>query len=128
MIKLAIAVFLVALGSFLLGNSFNKTPINLTQTESSAEVDVSASYSGNFQFEIALNTHSVDLSNFDFSQSVILKTKNYELKSISATPVSDSPPHHRTFTLTFPKFNLPVTLIINNLGGTPERKLIFERG
>lgn len=127
MIKILIVVLLVAVGGFLLGNNLNKTPINITQTESSAEVEVTAKYLGDSKFEVALNTHSVDLSDFDFSRSVLLKTKDKELKAISASPVSDSPPHHRTFTLIFPKFSLPVTLTIKNLGGIPERKLIFER-
>lgn len=128
MIRLILAGFLVAIGSYFLGNNINKTPVNLTLTESSAEVDVSASYLGDSKFEVALNTHSVDLTNFDFSDSVSLRTTNQELKTVTTTPITDSPPHHRTFILTFPKFNFPVTLIIKNLGGIPERKLIFERG
>lgn len=127
MIKLVIAIVLVAIASFILGNRRSETPVILTQSESSADVEVTAKYLGNNQFEIALNTHSVDLSDFDFSKSVTLKNKNSELETISTTPVSDSPPHHRTFTLVFPKFSFPVTLVIKNLGGIPERKLIFEK-
>ncbi len=128
MIKLITAAILIAIGGYFLGNSqFGKIPINLTQTESSAEVDITAKYLGDFKFEVALDTHSVDLSTFDFSRSVVLRTMNSELKTISTSPVSDSPPHHRTFILIFPKFSLPVTLIIKDLGGITERKLIFER-
>lgn len=127
MTKLIILVILLAIGGFLLGSAQSKSAINLTQIESSAEVDVVAKYIGDFKFEVALDTHSVDLSDFNFSSSIFLKTKDQELKALAASPVSDSPPHHRTFILNFPKFNFPVTLIIKNLGETPERKLVFER-
>lgn len=126
---LPLALITVTIIAFGLGGRFSlgKSIGPIVVTDSQAEVDVQATYSSN-QIELALNTHSVDLTDFDFSQSVILRTKNSELKTVSAVPVSDSPPHHRTYALTFPKFSLPVTLIIKNLGGIPERKLIFERG
>lgn len=123
-ILLVLIAVSVAAAAYFIGSRPQPT---LTQSVTAGEIDVTAEYLGNFKFEMALNTHSVDLSSFDFSKSVMLQTKNSELKTVSVTPVSDSPPHHRTFILIFPKFSLPVTLIVKDLGGITERKLVFER-
>ncbi len=122
-VLLILAALAIAVMGYFLGNRPLPT---LTQSATAGEVNITARYLGD-QFEIALDTHSVDLSNYDFLQSVLLKTMNSELSAISATPVSDSPPHHRIYLVTFPKFKLPVTLVINNLGLISQTTLKFDR-
>lgn len=120
----ALLVFsaLVVAVAYFVGNRSLPT---LTQSAVAGDINITARYLGN-QFEIALDTHSVDLSSFDFSGSILLKTKDQELKALSASPVSDSS-HHRTYLVTFPKFKLPATLVLNNLGNISQTNLIFER-
>mgnify|MGYP001567158135 CR=1 FL=1 len=111
----------VSIAAFWLGNRAappaDNTPI--TQSESSGEVTVTATYQGD-QIEVALDTHSVDLSNFDFGKSI-----SPAPTSVQAT--TDSP-HHRRAILKFNRLNLPFTLVISNLANIPQRKLVFERG
>ncbi len=122
-IPLVLIVLVVAAAAYFVGS---RPQLNaLTQSAVAGEVNVTARYLGD-QFEIALDTHSVDLSSFDFSSSILLKTKDQELKAISTSPVSDSS-HHRTYLVTFPKFKLPVTLVLNNLGNISQTTLKFER-
>lgn len=102
----------------------NRSLPTLTQSAVAGDINITARYLGN-QFEIALDTHSVDLSSFDFSSSILLKTKDQELKALSASPVSDSS-HHRTYLVTFPKFKLPAALVLNNLGDVSQTILKFE--
>jgi len=96
-----------------------------TRTAQSGDVAVTVTFESG-KFNVALDTHSVDLSAFDFSASVKLKTAGSELSTASVTPVSDAA-HHRSAILTFPSVAGPFTIIISDLVDTSPVSLFFER-
>lgn len=79
-------------------------------------------------FEFALNTHSVDLSDFDVGENVVLVAGNSSQEPSEWREESTST-HHRSGKLVFkfPANPVPeVNLVIKNLGGVVERSLTWE--
>ncbi|MDO8487718.1 MAG: hypothetical protein Q7S31_00190 [bacterium] len=113
----------IGLAAYLIGNRVAFSPTTslttppITQTETSGEVTVTATYQKG-QIEVALDTHSVDLLGFDFSKSI-------QPLPTSVQMIADSE-HHRRAILQFAKLKLPFTLTISNLADIPQRKLVFE--
>jgi hypothetical protein len=82
------------------------TEKDLTQTTSGAAIDVSIAFmnpllkseetNGKLVFKVALNTHSVDLTQFDLTKLVVLRTSDGTVvaKNFSWEPQSESS-HHR---------------------------------
>ncbi len=75
------------------------------------------------QFDIALNTHSVDLRD-DMLKSVVLRDDAGEEHAPTLWEGPGPGGHHRTGRLTFaalPASTRSVTLVVRNIGGVPER-------
>lgn len=92
----------------------------LEATATAAEVEISAKYLGQNQFEIAFTTHSGDLSTYDFSQ-ITLPT--------GATPTAvnylSSDIHHPAARLTYTSVTTPTILVVPDLAGVPLTRLEF---
>ena len=116
---LVLVLVAVSLAAFWLGNRSTPSDTSpLTQTESSGEVTVTATLTRD-QIEMILDTHSVDLSGFDFKSQV---TPGPDEVTITA----DSQ-HHRRANLKYRRLNLPFTLVISDLAQIPQRRLVFGR-
>ncbi|MDE3075430.1 MAG: hypothetical protein KGJ86_08375 [Chloroflexota bacterium] len=105
-----------------------------TQTNEGGQVTIAVTWPGPAAgpvFNVAMNTHSVDLDGVDLRQSAVLVVDNGPEIQPTAW---DAPKggHHRQGTLTFPAStsnggktvgpsNRTVELVIRNLAGVPER-------
>jgi len=109
------------------------------QTSEGGQITVAATWvgrGGGPVFEIALDTHSVDLDSIDLAQSAVLRTD----RGAEAKPLGwDAPKggHHRSGTLTFPTSAADGTpligdgiraieLVIRGVAGVPERTFRWE--
>ncbi|MBX7233309.1 MAG: hypothetical protein K1X65_02920, partial [Caldilineales bacterium] len=96
--------------------SVDVTPLNLFQSDASS-----------LDFEIALNTHSVDLG-ADLAQLAVVRIDGREIAATAWEP-SASGGHHVSGLLRFPALAEgpnSVTLIIRNLANVPERSFTWE--
>lgn len=95
--------------------TFEVTPLNLGS--SAATLD----------FEVAMNTHSVDLS-FDLKQLAMLKTDTGA--EITPSAYQRGSGHHVTSKLSFPADKLAgaktLTLIVKDVAGVPERTFTWD--
>ncbi|MDP2953771.1 MAG: hypothetical protein Q8O76_10700 [Chloroflexota bacterium] len=116
-----------------------KAPSNgLVQSHSGGAVDIEVEWggeqNGNLVFEVGMNTHSVDLDQYDLAKLATLRDdsgKEYRPVSWSAEPGG----HHRSGTLTFP---IPdsvgqgkaryLDLVIKDVAGVKERVLKWQLG
>ena len=112
----------------------------VTQTNEGGQVTVSATWNGAVAgpiFQIALNTHSVDLDGIDLVKVAVLRTDQGQEVHPSSW---DAPKggHHRSGTLTFPA-QAPdgqavlgtnvrsFDLVIRDVAGVPERVFTWTR-
>ncbi|HKZ38196.1 MAG TPA: hypothetical protein VJ184_11125, partial [Chryseolinea sp.] len=75
-------------------------------------------------FEVSLDTHSVNLDNFNFQEKVILVSVNNQ---ISPTEVELSGGgHHRSAEVTFTKYPYPFSIKVNGHDSIPTREFRFD--
>lgn len=105
-----------------------------TQTSEGGQVSVAITWSGpesGLVFDVAMNTHSVDLDGYDLAQLAVLRTDTAQEVRPSGWDAAGGG-HHRAGTLTFPSQDADgkpllgpnvraITLIIRNVAGIPER-------
>ncbi len=77
----------------------------------------------NMVFQIALDTHSVNLDGLDFQKDVILEKDGKILKPLQLGQSGSV--HHRKAELTFAKVTAPATVVVMNLSGIPRREFKF---
>jgi hypothetical protein len=133
-----LSVVLVGCGSTESGGKGAK-PGAATQTSKGGGVTVAAAWEGRSAgpvFEVAMDTHSVDLDGYDLKKLAVLRADGGEEVSPSAW---DAPKggHHREGTLTFP-VKAPdgkrvigpdtrrIQLIIRDVAGVPERSFEWK--
>ncbi len=112
---------------------------SLTQTSEGGQVTIAATWEGEAAgpvFDVALNTHSVDLDGIDLAQSADLRADN----GVEVKPAAWEAPkggHHRSGVLTFPtttpdgkpliaKDTRVLMLTIRGVAGVPERVFRWE--
>ncbi|HET7271065.1 MAG TPA: hypothetical protein VFI90_08245 [Rubrobacter sp.] len=133
-----LTLVLVGCGSAGSGGPIDK-PSSATRTSEGGEVTVAATWKGRSAgpvFEVAMDTHSVDLDGYDLKKLAVLRTGGGEEVRPSAW---DAPKggHHREGTLAFPK-RTPggsriigpdtrrIELIIRDVAGVPERRFEWK--
>lgn len=138
-IVLALAATLVGLSCFSRPSAAVDTPSNgLTQSNSAGAVTVQATWLGkegdSLTFEVAMDTHSVPLSQYDLSKLARLRdSQGGEYAPTAWTaPAGD---HHRKGMLAFP---LPeavgqggaayVEIVVRDIAGIPQRVLRWQLG
>ncbi len=103
-----------------------------TQTVSGGGVTVAVTYANRRRgeaprFEVALNTHSVDLDGYDFNKLTVLRAEG---KTYAPTKVENKGSgHHRRVALTFPKITegaKRVEVIIKDIAGVKERTFRWD--
>lgn len=81
----------------------------------------------NLVFKIILDTHSVDLLNYDFQKDVVLTDRNGKGYLPSKTELSGAG-HHREAEIEFAEVaSGRATVVVGNLFGQPDQKFEFER-
>jgi hypothetical protein len=120
-------------------------PQNLTQQDTQGAVTVTATLltpdtpraDGRLAVQIKLDTHSVDLDQYQLEQLVVLHdAPGRELRALGLESTSSSG-HHREGVLLFPAMDLSgkasrspeakaFTLILRGIGGVPERVFRWE--
>ena len=77
-----------------------------------------------WKFDIAINTHTVDMSAFNPQTQIVLQdgTGNNVTPSNIATEGSG---HHQTLKVSFPKVVSPWKLIVRDLAGIPAREFLW---
>jgi hypothetical protein len=107
-----------------------------TQVRDGGQVSVAVTWKGSAAgpvFQVAMDTHSVDLDSLDMTRLATLKTPAGEL----APSVWDAPKggHHRAGTLTFAATTAdgqptigagPIELVIRDVAGVPERSFQWQ--
>ena len=73
------------------------------------------------RLDVAINTHSVDMSAFDSKKQIVLVGADGKDVLPSNIAVEGSG-HHQTLKITFPKVEKPWKLIVRNVGGVPARE------
>ena len=109
-------------------------PAGATQTNEGGQVTIAATWQGSrtqLVFEVAMNTHAVDLDGSDLKQLAVLRIDGgQEIRPISWEAPKGG--HHRSGTLTFPAADADgraliasstrtIELAIRNVAGVPER-------
>lgn len=85
-----------------------------------------AESNGQFVFDVALDTHFVDLSSLNPKAQFSLE--NEEGKSIAVERAQSSgSEHHQEITLYFPKIQGTVRLVARDIAGVPRREIIWPR-
>ncbi len=94
----------------------------------SATLERAASTDREVAFTVSLNTHSVDLSDFDPAAQVKLQAASgQEGDAETAVLNGDRSSHHQNYRVTFPRpAGSVVTLVVRNVSGIAERRLIFQ--
>ncbi len=83
------------------------------------------STTNNMVFQIALDTHSVNLDTFDFQKEIILEKGG---KSFSGKIISqEGSVHHRKAQISFSQTATPFTFVVINLSGIPRREFKFTK-
>lgn len=75
-------------------------------------------------FNLSLDTHTVDITAFDASRQVRLRTSAEELAPTRIRVVTPGS-HHVSVEVEFPRIDGPVSLSILEVGAEPERRLGF---
>ncbi len=104
------------------------TPSGATKEISGGEVTVGVTpvVSGTEElgFDIAINTHSVDMSAFDPKKQIVLMGADGKEILPSNVAVEGSG-HHQTLKVAFPKVEKPWKLIVRDVGGVPAREFAW---
>jgi YHS domain-containing protein len=79
------------------------------------------------EFTVSLNTHTVDLTDFDPSKQIRLRVAGQEYSPQTATGTGERSSHHQNYRLGFPPVNdRNVALVVHNVGGIEQRELPFR--
>ena len=100
-----------------------------TQTAQASGVTVEATLApgDELRFTVVIDTHTVDLSGYDVVGKAHLVTANGIARPTGTSQLKDNTGHHVEATLVFPgERSGPVTLVLEDLGGVPERRLEFH--
>ena len=102
----------------------------IAQKREEADVAVSVEYipqqanSDETTVVVALDTHSVNLDNVNFSRDVTVEKDGKVIKPIRIKEEGSG--HHRKTQLTFPKTPLPFIIIVSNVSKVARREFPFE--
>ena len=148
MLLVALAVLVrVALGvwnTFIPANTADIAPAaatasgGTTQTNDGGQVTIKATWNGVSTgpvFDIALNTHAVDLDGFDLAQLAVLRVDGREIQPAGWNAPKGG--HHRSGTLSFPVTGgdgrplitantRSIELVIRDVAGVPERNFVWR--
>lgn len=101
------------------------TASGLTKENSGGDVTVSVTPTiaseTELGFDMAVNTHTVDMSAFDPKKQIILIGANGK-EIVSRNLTVEGSGHHQQFQMTFPKVEKPWKLVVRNVGGMPVRE------
>ena len=122
---LAILLFSLSLGS---GESFGAETSHTTRTDTGGGVTVKVTYldpktSSDLRFQVALDTHSVNLDSYDLKTLTVLRDdtgKNHLPTGVE----NKGSGHHREATVTFAKIansTKRVELVVKDIAGVKER-------
>ena len=124
-------VILISLSG--IGRSFDAAASGLTRAHSGGGVTVKATYlnphsPGDVRFQVSLETHSVDLDEYDLKSLSLLRDETG--KAYQPTKVENKGSgHHKQITVIFPKVS-PETrwleLVIKDIAGVKEHSLRWE--
>ncbi len=123
---LLVALCIIAL--FGIGVGHAAAPAGLTRTDAAGGVTVKVTYlnpqeTADVRFDIALDTHSVNLDAYDLSVLSVLRDESGKDSQPIQMEAKGSG-HHRQITLVFPKPSLDVKkleFVIRNMAGVKER-------
>jgi hypothetical protein len=102
----------------------------LTQENSEGGVTVSVTPlqidpgASEYKFEVATNTHTVDMASFDPASQIMIQDAQGNLIS-STTLERAGSGHHQSMTIFFPNVPKPWKLIVRNLSGVPLREFVW---
>ena len=110
----------------------------MTQTNDGGQVTIRASWNGVSAgpvFDIALNTHAVDLDGFDLAQLAVLRVDGREIQPQGWNAPKGG--HHRSGALSFPVTGSDgrplitantrsIELVIRDVAGVPERIFVWR--
>lgn len=83
--------------------------------------------SGDLEFVLSLDTHTVDLTKFDPVQQVQLRADGQTYAPQTVTETGERSSHHQNYRLTFPPVGeKALILTVDNVGGVVERALPFK--
>ncbi len=125
-LRLVVGLFIIAL--FGIEVTHAAEPAGVTRTNTSGGVTVKVTYlnsqgTADARFDIALDTHSVNLDAYDLKDLSLLRDEVG--REYQATRVENKGSgHHRQITLVFPKPSLDVKkleLVIRDMAGVKER-------
>ena len=128
----ALSVGLLLGGLLMIGESAGATS-GPTQTNSGAGVTVEVTYinpngTEDARFQVALNTHSVDLDGYDLKSLSLLREETG--KAYQPTKVENKGSgHHRQIVIVFPKASPQakrLELVINDIAGVKERSFRWD--
>lgn len=94
----------------------------------SAEFNRADSTAEEQSFTVSLNTHTVDLTDFNPAQAIVLRTdagQEQSVQTVSADGERSS--HHQNYRVTFARTaSSAVTLVVRDVAGVAERQLTFQ--
>ncbi|MDO8505937.1 MAG: hypothetical protein Q7S48_05195 [bacterium] len=103
----------------------SSTPSGATKENIGGEVTVSVTpvIAGDAElgFDVAINTHSVDMSAFDPKKQILLIGANGK-ETLPSNVAIEGSGHHQQLQLTFPKVEKPWKLVVRGVGGIPARE------
>lgn len=97
-----------------------------TDGDQSSGVEVTAVYEKEKSqtqtfFKLYFNTHTVDFSNYDFQENVVIRdSQGKEYKALNVA--KEGAGHHQSVEIAFPLAASPFKLVIKNLAGVPARE------
>ena len=123
----AIAVVAVALVAWILWPQPGLPGQTRRAEANGVTVEATLAPGDGLAFTVILDTHTVDLSGYDVVAKSRLETGDGTLRPTGTSQAKDNTGHHVEATLTFAgKRSGPVTLVLEDLGGVPERRLEFH--
>lgn len=131
-IKALMTIFIVA-SVRIAADSLGATGSNMTQTVAGGGVTVTVTYltetAHEARFSVVLNTHSVNLQEYDLRALSVLRDDTG--LSMQPTGVENKGSgHHREIVLTFPRASLDrkwLELIVKDIAGVKERTFRWNR-
>lgn len=97
----------------------------VTKENSEGEVTVSvtpvAAGDAELSFDIAINTHTADLSAFDPENQIVLTGADGK-DTLSSSVTREGSGHHQNLQITFPTVEKPWKLLVRDVGGISERE------
>lgn len=79
------------------------------------------------QFRLILDTHTVDLADYDLHQNIVLERADQSRISMADAPtITARTGHHVDAYIHFQNTETPFVVVLKDLGGIPERRLTFE--